>query len=290
MSGQRDVVVLGCGLMGSALARAFASAGHSAGAWNRTHAKAEALADSGVTPVAEVSEAVASAPLIVICVLDYATSVEILEGVADLSGKAVVNLSSLAPEEVTAFAEGIAARGGEYLDGSIVCYPQSIGTDEGSVLYSGPPEVWARNEATLMALGASSGYVSDMLTASVVLNAGLVGAFFTTALSAYVECATYVLKHGVDPELLAGFTPLTVDFLSRTAVEVVGAIAQGHFDTTDATIDTYLAGLEPGVQVLEAGGIRPRVASAALENLRQASAGGLGSLGFAAQSQVISNT
>ncbi|MFT4264948.1 MAG: hypothetical protein QM572_16310 [Nocardioides sp.] len=234
-----------------------------------------------------MTQAVASAPLIVICVLDYATSVEILDGVADLTGKTVANLSSLAPDEVTAFAEVIARRGGEFVDGSIICYPQSIGTDEGSVLYSGAPEAWARHEATLMAVGASSAYVSEMVTASCVLNLGLVGAFFTTALSAFVECATFVLKQGVDPELLAGLTPLTVDFLGRTAVDAVAEIAEGHFETREATIDTYLTGMEPALLCLEAGGIQPRVVAGALENLRQASAAGLGSLGFAAQAKVV---
>ncbi|WP_415095019.1 NAD(P)-binding domain-containing protein [Nocardioides sp.] len=50
MSESHDIVVLGCGLMGSALARAFAAAGHATGAWNRTYEKAEALAPRGVTP------------------------------------------------------------------------------------------------------------------------------------------------------------------------------------------------------------------------------------------------
>ncbi|MCV7081858.1 NAD(P)-binding domain-containing protein [Mycolicibacterium insubricum] len=48
MAESHDVVVLGCGLMGSALARSFATRGYSTGTWNRTHERAEALAADGV--------------------------------------------------------------------------------------------------------------------------------------------------------------------------------------------------------------------------------------------------
>src|SRR4051794_4046065 len=49
-----DVAVVGCGLMGAALARRFAASGLRVAAWNRTYSRAEALASDGVIPVESV--------------------------------------------------------------------------------------------------------------------------------------------------------------------------------------------------------------------------------------------
>lgn len=134
MTESHDVVVLGCGLMGSALARSFANSGCSTGAWNRTHDRAAALAADGVHAIADIREAVAAAPLVITCLIDYDTTLAALAHVADLSGKTVVNLGSETPEEVAAFAAAMAERGAESIDGSIICYPESIGTEEGAII------------------------------------------------------------------------------------------------------------------------------------------------------------
>jgi 3-hydroxyisobutyrate dehydrogenase-like beta-hydroxyacid dehydrogenase len=62
-----DIAVGGFGLMGSALARAFAKSGHSVAVWNRTYERAEALAGDGITPVRLIEDAVGSAGLVVAC-------------------------------------------------------------------------------------------------------------------------------------------------------------------------------------------------------------------------------
>jgi choline dehydrogenase-like flavoprotein len=52
-----DVAVIGCGLMGSALARTFARNGLSVAVWNRTPERAEALAGKGISAVRAVDVA-----------------------------------------------------------------------------------------------------------------------------------------------------------------------------------------------------------------------------------------
>jgi len=61
------VGVIGLGNMGSALARASAAAGHHVMVWNRTWAKAVALA-SRAEIAASVSELCARSAVIVVCV------------------------------------------------------------------------------------------------------------------------------------------------------------------------------------------------------------------------------
>ena len=287
MTESHDVVVLGCGLMGATLARTFAANGYATAAWNRTHERAQELTSDGVHAIADIGEAVAAAPLVVTCLTDYDTTLAALKNIHVLSGKTVVNLSSGAPEEVAAFATVVAERGGGYVDGSIIAYPQSIGTEEGAILYSGSPEDWARHEKELMALGGSSAYVADLVTTASVLNIGLVGAFFVASLSAFVEATAYVLKQGVDPAVLAAMTPVTLDFLARTSADAVTEIVTGKHETDQATIDTYLAGLEPALACMQVAGLQTRVTDAAVENLRTASAAGFGSQGFTAQAKIL---
>lgn len=74
-----DVAVLGCGLLGAALARNFAAQGLKTAAWNRTPAKAEALTGDGVAAIQDVDEAVRSSRLVVAVTSTYATTREAIE-------------------------------------------------------------------------------------------------------------------------------------------------------------------------------------------------------------------
>ncbi|MPY81237.1 MAG: hypothetical protein GEV04_23035 [Actinophytocola sp.] len=281
-----DVAVIGCGLMGSALARAFAKSGYSVAAWNRTPERAEALACDGITPVRSVDDAVRSTRLVVACMSTYETTVAALKPVTDWEGATLVNLASGAPYEVTVLERWAAEHGAEYLDGSIVCYPQDIGSSEAAVLYSGSPAAWTDHERTLMSLGGSSAYISDRVTDASVLNVGVVGAFYVSALSAYVEAATYVLGQGVTADVLHALTQVTIEGLRKASAEAAAAIVSGEHATDKATIDTYAEAAGAALAVMQDSGQRARMLAAAVENLSTAAASGSGSLGFFAQTTV----
>ena len=61
------VAFLGTGIMGAPMARNVRAAGHEVSAWNRTRAKAEPLAQEGVTVAGSVAEAVAGADEVLGC-------------------------------------------------------------------------------------------------------------------------------------------------------------------------------------------------------------------------------
>ncbi|WP_034274502.1 NAD(P)-binding domain-containing protein [Haloechinothrix halophila] len=285
-SSDHDVAVLGCGPMGAALARAFARSGYSVAAWNRTPERAEALADDGIRPVGAVDDAVASAPLIVACLTTYEATLSALDPIADWHGTTLINLATGAPYEATVMESWAAKRGAEYLDGSIVCYPQDIGTPGGAILYSGSSAAWAEHEKTLRSLAGSSAYVSEQVTDASALNVGVVGGFYVSALSAYVEAATYVLSHGVATEVLDAITQVTIDGLRKGNVDAAAAIVSDGHATDQATIDTYAEAAGAALAVMRRSGQRARLLGAAVENLATAKAAGLGTLGFTAQAKV----
>ncbi|GAA1102433.1 NAD(P)-binding domain-containing protein [Nocardiopsis metallicus] len=130
-----EITVLGCGLMGSALARALAAAGHPVTVWNRTPERAEALAGERMSAERTVAEAVGSARLVVACLADYAATLAAIDPVTDWTGTTLVNLASGAPSEVEEMERRIEGRGGRYLDGAVLAYPDDIGTPGAMIVY-----------------------------------------------------------------------------------------------------------------------------------------------------------
>ena len=68
------IAVLGTGIMGAAMARNLAGAGHEVRAWNRSPEKAEALADDGIAVAGTPDEAARGAQVLVTMLLDADTT------------------------------------------------------------------------------------------------------------------------------------------------------------------------------------------------------------------------
>src|SRR5256885_3815832 len=168
-----DVAVIGCGLIGSAFARAFAKSGYSVAAWNRTPGRAEALAGDGIEAVRSVVDAVRSSQLVVACTTTYEAARSALDPVDSWQGTTLVNLGTGTPDDVEALERWAAERDAEYLDGAILCYPQGIGSPQGMILFSGPAAVWSKHERTLMSLGGASAHVSEQPSAPSGLGLGI---------------------------------------------------------------------------------------------------------------------
>ncbi|MFD3465084.1 NAD(P)-dependent oxidoreductase [Streptomyces sp. NPDC058682] len=147
---QHSLALLGLGDMGTALARTWLAAGHSLTVWNRTPAKAGALAADGASVAATAADAVAASALVVVCLLDDASVGATLDGI-DLTGKDLVNLTTGTPAEARARAAWAQQRGARYLDGGIMATPTMIGVPEagGYVFYSGSRALFDSRRAVL---------------------------------------------------------------------------------------------------------------------------------------------
>jgi 3-hydroxyisobutyrate dehydrogenase-like beta-hydroxyacid dehydrogenase len=285
-----DVAVLGCGLMGAALARNFAAQGLTTAAWNRSPEKAEALAPNGVKPVRDVADAVRDATLVVACTSTYATTRESLAGVTDWDGTTLVNIGTGTPTEAEEMQAWATERGARYLDGAILCYPQQVGTEEGMILYSGSPEAWAEHEQVLMTPGPYSALVSENIKAASVLDAAVVGGFYSAALNAYVEAATYAFSQGIDPETLNAISEMTFQVIAATGKECVAAIVNDQHETDSAYLGVYAEGCRATLGVMQEAGFKARLLEAAVKNMGEAEQAGLGGLGFSALTKVARTT
>lgn len=145
------VSLLGLGAMGTAWARVWLAAGQPLTVWNRTRAKADAVAESyGATAAPSAAAAVAASDLVVLCLLDDASVDRALDGI-DLTGKDVVNLTTTTPAEGRARSAWARDRGARFLDAGVMAVPPMVGVPEagGYTLYSGDREVFERHQAVL---------------------------------------------------------------------------------------------------------------------------------------------
>ncbi|MFC8141351.1 NAD(P)-dependent oxidoreductase [Streptomyces paradoxus] len=210
------LTLLGTGAMGTALARAWLAAGHEVTVWNRTPARAQALAAEGAVVARSAAEAVAANRLVIVCLLDDASVGDALDG-AGLAGRDLVNLTTGTPGEGRTRAAWAEARGARFLDGGIMAVPPMIGVADsgGYVFYSGSPELFEETRDTLAVptgtryVGADPGFAAlhdvALLSAMSGMFAGITHAF------------ALVRPEDIAPK---DFAPLLVDWLTAMAPAV----------------------------------------------------------------------
>jgi 2-hydroxy-3-oxopropionate reductase len=116
-----NVAFLGIGLMGRPMATRLAGAGVKLRAWNRTAAKAQALAPHGVQPRAALAEAVAGAG-VVISMLEAGPAVGAAMDAALPAlapGTLWIDMSSTRHDEALAFHARLTAQGMRFLDAPV---------------------------------------------------------------------------------------------------------------------------------------------------------------------------
>ncbi|WP_292038562.1 NAD(P)-dependent oxidoreductase [Massilia sp. UBA6681] len=115
------IAFLGIGLMGRPMAARLAQAGYPVRAWNRTHAKAEALRGSGAEPVADLCAAVRGAQ-VVISMLEAGPVVgAVLDAAlpALAPGTLWIDMSSTRHDEALAFQARLVAQGCRFMDAPV---------------------------------------------------------------------------------------------------------------------------------------------------------------------------
>lgn len=168
--------VLGAGRMGSAIVRTLLASGTPTWVYNRTPAKAEALAALGAKIAPTVEDGLRAADLILVNVLDYAVSDTLLkhDGFAPLlNGKTVVQLTSGSPRLARKEARWFEGHGAQYLDGAIMATPDFIGRPEAALLYSGSRAAFDAHETLLRRLGGGTTYVGEVAGQASALDTAL---------------------------------------------------------------------------------------------------------------------
>ncbi|MEJ2854258.1 MULTISPECIES: NAD(P)-dependent oxidoreductase [unclassified Saccharothrix] len=279
------VTVLGLGNLGRALATTFLRHGHPTTVWNRSRAKAEALVAAGATVAATPADAIAAGDLVVVALLDAGAARDVLAGAADaVRGRALVNLTSGGPQDAQELAAWAAEHEAQYLHGAVYAVPQTIGTSESSINYSGSATVHRRWQTQLALLGEDTYLGADPGRASgydVAILAGMYG-----MLGGFLHATAMARAAGISATEL---TPMLTTWLTDTYPALstfAREIDTADYATEESNLAMNQAGLATIIQASRSQGIPP-VTLGALKDLidHQVAAGhGAASLARAVES------
>lgn len=286
---KNSVTVLGLGAMGTALARAFLAAGHTTTVWNRTPAKAQALAAEGALPARTAAEAVAAGELVVVCLVDYEAGQALLEPLAaELKGRVLVNLTSDTPERSREAATWAAKEGIDYLDGAIMVPVPVIGSPQALILYSGSQPAFAAHEQTLKALGGNAAYLGADHGIAALYDQGMLGAFYT-GMAGFVQAFALVGADGVRAAEFLPFLQGIVDITPAILAGLAENIDEGNYRGHTGNLRMESAGIGHIIEASRARGIDASLLERVRELADRAIAAGHGEDGFARVVEEVRN-
>jgi 3-hydroxyisobutyrate dehydrogenase-like beta-hydroxyacid dehydrogenase len=271
------IVVIGSGLMGSALARAFAAAGHDVVVWNRTPSKAKAVG-GGTTAIENLIEAVSGRELVVVSLSNYAAWFELFssKGVSSaLAGKTLVQLTSGSPADARNGLEWAQANGVDYLDAAILAYPSFVATDYATVFYAGSRAVFDRHLGTLQAIAKNSTYVDEKIGSAATLDCAILEAYYGGSL-AFLHAAAMCKAESLDPKMFFAQKNSFLGLISVTADAAQGMVERNDFSGDQCSLNTHVAAIEHIVRLSQDARMSARFPKELLENYKRALSAGLG--------------
>jgi 3-hydroxyisobutyrate dehydrogenase-like beta-hydroxyacid dehydrogenase len=199
-----EVAVVGLGRMGGAMARKLHGAGHEVTVFNRTRARAEALADElGERAVGTAREA-AHAPLVVSSLADDAAVAAAYEGPDGLlaglgAGTVVVETSTVDPDTVVSIGPRVAETGASLLDAPVSGSVPAVEAGGLAFMVGGDAAAIERAAPVLDVLGKRTFHLGDIGTGAAMKLAvnGVVHAL-NAALS---EALVLAERAGIDREI-----------------------------------------------------------------------------------------
>ncbi|MFF6996656.1 NAD(P)-dependent oxidoreductase [Streptomyces sp. NPDC008313] len=284
MTDTLTVSVLGTGIMGAAMARNLARAGHTVGAWNRTRAKAEPLAADGAHVAGSPAEAVRDADVVLTMLHDGPAALDVMRQAAPAlrPGTTWIQSTTAGLDAVAELAGFAQEQGLVFFDAPVLGTRQPAEAGQLLVLAAGPRVGRETVAPVFEAVGTRTVWTGEDGAAGSATRLKLVAnSWVLAATNAVGEALSLAQVLGVDPQdffdAIAG-GPLDMGYLHAKAGLVLGdRLSPAAFAVTTAEKDARL--------IVEAGrqhGIRLDVAEAGAERFRRAAAQGHGDEDMAA--------
>jgi 3-hydroxyisobutyrate dehydrogenase len=278
MTDKLTVSVLGTGIMGAAMARNLARAGHTVRAWNRTRAKAEPLAADGAHIADSPAEAVQGADVVLTMLYDGPAALEVMREAAPAlpSGAAWMQSTTAGIEAIGELADFARAHGLVFYDAPVLGTRQPAEAGRLTVLAAGPDEGRAAVTPVFDAVGARTVWTGEDGAAGSATRLKLVAnSWVIAATAAAGEMLALSKALDVNPQsffdLIDG-GPLDMGYLrAKSGLVLDDRLSPPQFAVTTAAKDARLI-----VEAGERNGVRLDVAAASAERLERAAAQGHG--------------
>jgi 3-hydroxyisobutyrate dehydrogenase-like beta-hydroxyacid dehydrogenase len=272
----RQVAILGLGSMGTTLARLLLRQGYTVTVWNRTGSRAEPLVREGAIQASTAAAAVASSPLIVVCVHDYAASHAILESsevVAALAGRVVIQLSTGSPQEARDSETWARARAADFVSGAIQAAPSQMGRPDTTLLVSGAKHAFERSEAVLRIFGGNITYLGEDAGAAPTMDLATLSYVYGSVLG-FFHGARVCEVEGIPVEtfgsIVAAIAPGFGEFLRHEGK----VIQSGDFTVTESPLGISVEATERIAQAARTAGINAELPTLVASLFHRASARG----------------
>lgn len=177
-----SVGFVGLGSMGGRMVERLLASGQPVAGWNRSAAKADALAERGMRRASTPREVAEGADVVLSMVTDAAAVEEVALGeggiIAGLGPEAVyADMSTIAPDASRALAERVAERGASMLDAPVSGSIATLEAGQLAIMVGGSEEAYERILPVLLAIGPKVTRVGDngqALQMKVAVNLALV--------------------------------------------------------------------------------------------------------------------
>jgi 3-hydroxyisobutyrate dehydrogenase len=276
MTNKLTVSVLGTGIMGAAMARNLAGAGHTVRAWNRTRAKADPLAADGVAVAGTPAEAVEGADVVLTMVHDGPAALETMRQAAPAlrPGTVWVQSTTVGIEAIADLAAFAREHGLVFYDAPVLGTRQPAEAGQLLILAAGPVDGRDTVAPVFDAVGARTVWTGDDGDAGTATRLKLVAnSWVIAATAAAGEVLALSRALGVDPQsffdVIAGGA-LDMGYLRvKSAMILEDRLSPAQFAVSTAAKDARLI-----VEAGEKNGVRLDVAAAGAARLRRAAAQG----------------
>jgi 3-hydroxyisobutyrate dehydrogenase len=243
------IALLGTGLLGSAIAEAAAKRGDSVTVWNRTPQKARALEAFGIRIAATPAEAVRGAARVHLVLKDDASVDDVIASLRPgLSSTAIiVDHTTTLPALTAERARRLANEDVRYLHCPVFMGPVAARKNEGTILASGPRQLFDAVKADLAKMAQRLEYLGERPDIAAVFK--LCGNAYTIGIAAIVADVFSVAGGGgvTPPELIK-----LLEIFNPSAI-VAGRTRNMSAGNFTATFELAMARKDVGLMLETAG-------------------------------------
>lgn len=201
MTSNPTVALLGTGTMGAGMARNIARAGMPLRVWNRTHDKAEPLAEVGATVAATPAEAVRDADIVITVLFDADSVATVMQQAREAlsPGTLWVQQSTVGVEGADRLGALAEELGVVYVDAPVLGTRKPAEDGALVVLASGPAEAAERLAPVFEAIGSRTSWLGPAGAGSRLKLAA--NAWVLVVVEGIAESLTLTRSLGLDPAL-----------------------------------------------------------------------------------------
>lgn len=276
METAKNATVIGLGQMGITLARLLMRQNYKVTVWNRTKEKADAIVREGAESASNVVESIRASNVIVICVLDYAATKDILfneEVTTLLSGKTIIQLTTGSPDDAREFESWANQYNAHYLDGAIQVAPEQMARPDTTIFISGNKDAYNKTETVLKIFGGNIKYLGEKVTAAAAMDLASLSYLYGSLLG-FFHAVRISEAEGFPVDLLGNIirevTPGFTEFMQYEA----GVIQSGNFGVTQSPLSISVEATERILRSSKAYNINTEVAELSASFFKRAQAAG----------------